>query len=107
MRGRGAAGLAESNAHAQQQQLREAGRNAAQRGQARPQRHDEENDVHAVEPLRKARDGNSAERVQQRKCRTYQQSELRIGELEIGLQRLTDNRDQGPISRVQRIRQHQ
>jgi hypothetical protein len=93
MAGRARPRLADADAYPEEHQLREILREPAQRGHRTPDRQAGGDDVAAASPIRQPRDRNTERRIEDREHEPRQQTELRIGQQQIRLDPLEQDRE--------------
>jgi hypothetical protein len=102
-----AAGFPDPDADAGDDELREAAGGGEGGGEGRPHRDRDGEDVDAAEALGEARGGYAAQGIQGRESGAGEQAELRIGELQVHLHRLADDRNEAALRGVAGVDQHQ
>ena len=99
--GRGrATGLADPNANPEQKQLQERSRRAAKGCKAGPDHEANGDDIDPALLLGDPRNRNAQDRVEQRKGDTAQEANLRVGQVQINLDRLAQRTDDGSVDKV-------
>src|SRR5690606_11155333 len=97
------AGLADADADAEQEELREARRGAAQRGHAAPYRDDPGEDRRAAALVEQTRDRKAERRVERGERDAHDESDHRVGDLELGLDPAGEDGDGGAVHKVDRV----
>ena len=102
-----AARLADAHPHARHEELREAVGESAHRGHQAPQRERRGHDSGAADPVGQPRDGNSEQRVEQGEREAAHQSQLRIAQMQLGLDRDGEDADDLPVDEVEGVHDDQ
>ena len=103
VRRRHAARLAHAHQHPRQRQLRIARRHAAGHRRRAPQRAGDCQHAHAVDAIGQPADGNREHAIEEREVQSADQPELPVGDAEIVLDRLRENRQELSIQEVDHI----
>ena len=107
IRRRDAARLADTDAKPEQEQLEEAGRGAAQRGEAAPHDQRPGDDAAAAGAVGDHRQRHREHRVEDREREAGNRPELRVRELQIGDDRSGENAEDLPVEEVEDVGEQQ
>ena len=100
---RAAAGFADADADAREEQLKVVLHETAEGGHAAPDEQREGHDVAAVAAIGPARDGDARGDVEDREGEARQQAELAVGQRQLRLDRLLQDGEQLPVDEVEGV----
>ncbi|MDR8997394.1 hypothetical protein FEP67_03525 [Burkholderia multivorans] len=99
-------GFADADAHARDEHVHEVLAEPAQRGRDAPQRDAERDDARARIAIGEIGDGQPHHGVEQREREAVQQTELRIGQMQVALDRLDHQHEHLAIDERKDVRKH-
>src|SRR5215217_3540794 len=105
--GGGVAGLARADADAEQEQVGEGVRHAAERGERRPDSDGDGDDGGAFEPLGQPGDRDAHQAVGTGERQACQQAHLSVGDLQVELYGLAEDADDDPVDEVAEVDEHE
>ena len=101
------AGFADAHAQPRHEQAGEAGRHAAQCREAAPDAQRDGDNPRAATAIRQPADGNSDRRVQQRESGAAEQTQLSVGQAQVGLDRGRHDAKQHAVGKIEDVHQQQ